>query len=79
MGRSVETGAELDVVFTSPLAPGRKQDLEEVRRRNQAAGPKGRLSGGWRRRPKTSSRALKRYEALVKVTGDKAATPGIAP
>ena len=36
-GEAVEAGAELDVVFPSPLAPGRKQDLEEVRRQNQSA------------------------------------------
>ena len=43
-GEVVETGTELDVVFTSPLASGRKQDLEEVRRRNQAAGAKGKTA-----------------------------------
>jgi hypothetical protein len=70
-GEAVETGPELEVVFTSPLAPGRKTDLDEVRRQNQAAGAKGRRCGGWRTRRTTLESRFKRYEALVKVTGDK--------
>lgn len=70
-GEAVETGPELDVVFTSPLAPGRKQDLEEVRRQNQAGGPKGKTVWWVADAPDTLESRFKRYEALVKVTSDK--------
>ncbi len=70
-GEAVETGPELEVFFTSPLAPGRKQDLEEVRRQNQAGGPKGRIVWWVADAPETLESRFKRYEALVKVTGDK--------
>ena len=70
-GEAVETGAELDVVFTSPLAPGRKQDLEEVRRQNQSAGAKGKTVWWVADAPENLESRFKRYEALVKVTGDK--------
>jgi hypothetical protein len=70
-GEAVETGAELEVVFTSPLAPGRKQELEEVRRKNQAAGAKGKTVWWVADAPDNLEARFKRYEALVKVTGDK--------
>jgi hypothetical protein len=70
-GEAVETGAELEVVFTSPLAPGRKQDLEEIRRRNQAGGAKGKIVWWVADAPENLEARFKRYEALVKVTGDK--------
>ena len=70
-GEAVETGPELDVVFTSSLAPGRKQDLEEVRRQNQAGGPKGKTVWWVADAPDTLESRFKRYEALVKVTSDK--------
>ena len=70
-GEVMETGAELEVVFTSPLAPGRKQDLEEVRRQNQAGGAKGKTVWWVADAPENLEPRFKRYEALVKVTGDK--------
>ena len=70
-GEAVETGAELEVVFTSPLAPGRKQDLEEMRRQNQAAGAKGKTVWWVADAPDNLEPRFKRYEALVKVTSDK--------
>ncbi len=70
-GEAVETGAELEVIFTSPLAPGRKQDLEEVRRQNQAGGAKGKTVWWVADAPENLESRFKRYEALVKVTGDK--------
>ena len=41
-GEAVETGPELEVHFIGPLAPGRKQTIDEIRQQNQAAGTKGR-------------------------------------
>lgn len=70
-GEAVETGPELEVVFTSPLAPGRKQELEDVRRQNQAAGAKGKTVWWVADAPDNLEARFKRYEALVKVTGDK--------
>ena len=70
-GEAVETGAELEVFFTSPLAPGRKQGLDEVRRQNQSAGPKGKSVWWVADAPENLESRFKRYEALVKVTGDK--------
>ena len=70
-GEAVETGAELEVVFTSPLAPGRKQKFEEIRRQNQAGGPKGKTVWWVANAPESLGSRFKRYEALVKVTGDK--------
>lgn len=70
-GEAVETGAELEVAFTSPLAPGRKQELEDVRRQNQAAGTKGKTVWWVADAPDNLEARFKRYEALVKVTGDK--------
>ena len=70
-GEAVETGPELAVSFTSPLAPGRKQDLEELRRQNQAAGAKGKTVWWVADAPDNLEARFKRYEALVKVTTDK--------
>jgi hypothetical protein len=70
-GEAVETGPELEVVFTSPLAPGRKTDLDEVRRQNQASGAKGKTVWWVADAPDNLESRFKRYEALVKVTGDK--------
>src|SRR6266511_467784 len=70
-GEAVETGPELEVSFLSPLAPGRGQELAEIRQQNQAAGTKGRRLWWVATTPEHLETRLKRYEALVKVTGDK--------
>jgi len=70
-GEAVETDPELDVIFTSPLAPGRKQEIEDVRRQNQAAGAKGKTVWWVAEAPDNLESRFKRYEALVKVTSDK--------
>lgn len=70
-GEAVETGPELEVRFTSPLASGRKQELEECRRQNQAGGAKNRTAWWVADAPDNLEGRFKRYEALVKVTSDK--------
>ncbi len=70
-GEAVETGPELEVYFIGPLAPGRKQTIDEIRQQNQAAGAKGRRSLLGCRRSENLEMRFKRYEALVKVTSDK--------
>lgn len=70
-GEAVDTGPELEVHLISPLAPARSTEIEEVRRRNQAAGVKGRTVWWVAAAPEMLEARLKRYEALVKVTGDK--------
>jgi len=70
-GEAVETGPELEVNFTSPLASGRKQALEESRRQNQAGGAKGKTACWVAEAPDNLEGRFKRYEALVKVTSDK--------
>lgn len=70
-GEAVESGPELEVVFSSPLASGRKQDLEEFRRLNQTAGAKGKTVWWVADVPEKLEVRFKRYEALVKITGDK--------
>ena len=70
-GEAIETGPELEVQFTSPLASGRKQELEEGRRQNQAAGPKGKTARWVAAAPDHLEGRFKRYEALLKVTSDK--------
>ena len=70
-GEAILTGPEIEVAFTSPLASGRKQEIEEIRRLNQAGGAKGRKVGWVSSVPAQLEARLKRYEALVKVTGDK--------
>jgi hypothetical protein len=70
-GEAVETGPELEVHFTSPLASGRKQELEESRRQNQAGSAKGKIAWWVADAPENLEGRFKRYEALVKVTSDK--------
>lgn len=70
-GEAVVSGPEIDVVFVSPLASGRKQTMEEIRSDNQAGGVKGRRVW-WVANPSDALESrFKRHEALVKVTGDK--------
>jgi len=70
-GEAVETGPELEVYFIGPLAPGRKQTIDEIRQQNQAAGTKGRRICWAAATPENLEMRFKRYEALVKVTSDK--------
>ncbi|MBM3300420.1 MAG: hypothetical protein FJY85_10735, partial [Deltaproteobacteria bacterium] len=70
-GEAVETGEELEIQFVSPLAAGRKQTIDGVREQNLAAGIKGRTVSRVAGIPDTLENRFKRYEALVKVTGDK--------
>jgi hypothetical protein len=70
-GEAIETGPEIEVQFTSPLSSGRKQELEEIRRQNQAAGAKGKTTWWVADAPDNLEWRFKRYEALVKVTSDK--------
>lgn len=70
-GEAIETGAELEVHCVSPLAAGRKQTIDETREQNLAAGVKGRTVWWVAGIPDTLENRFKRYEALVKVTGDK--------
>lgn len=70
-GEAVETGPEIEVHFTSPLASGRKQELEETRRQNQAMGVKGKTAWWMADAPENLEGRFKRYEALLKVTSDK--------
>ena len=70
-GEAILTGPEIEVAFTSPLASGRKQEIEEIRQLNQAGGVKGRKVRWVSSVPDQLEARLKRYEALVKVTGDK--------
>ena len=70
-GEAIVTGPEIEVVFVSPLASGRKHEIEEIRRLNQGAGAKGRKVWWVSSVPDHLEARLKRYEALVKVTGDK--------
>ena len=70
-GEAVDTGPELEVQFVTPLAPGRSSEMEDIRRENQAGGVKGRTVWWVAEAPEALEARLKRYEALVKVTGDK--------
>ena len=70
-GEAIVTGPEIEAVFVSPLASGRKHEIEEIRRLNQGAGAKGRKVWWVSSVPNHLEARLKRYEALVKVTGDK--------
>jgi hypothetical protein len=70
-GETLDSGPELEVRFTSPLAPGRSQEIEDIRRQNQAAGAKGRTIWWVAEAPDALETRLKRYEALLKVTSDK--------
>ena len=70
-GEAILTGHEIETLFMSPLASGRKQEIEEIRRLNQAGGAKGREVRWVSSVPDHLEARFKRYEALVKVTGDK--------
>ena len=70
-GEALDTGPELEVQFITPLAPGRFSEMEEIRKQNQAGGVKGCTVWWVAEAPIALEARLKRYEALVKVTGDK--------
>ncbi len=70
-GEAVDTGPELEVHFTSPLASGRKQILDSARLQNTAGGAKGKTVWWVADAPDTLEQRFKRYESLVKVTSDK--------
>ena len=70
-GEAVDTATELEVQFITPLAPARTSEMEEIRRQNQAGGVKGRTVWWVSQAPEALEGRLRRYEALVKVTGDK--------
>ena len=70
-GEAVLTGPEIETAFISPLASGRKQEIVEIRRLNQAGGAKGRKMWWVSSAPDNLEARFKRYEALVKITGDK--------
>ena len=81
-GEAVETGPDLEVHFTSPLASGRKQEIEEIRRQNQAAGAEGqdRLVG--RRRHRTTSKrasSATRRSSRSRATSASPRTPPRTP
>ena len=70
-GEAVDTGPELEVAFVGPLAPGHKTTIEQIKRDNQAAGPNGRKLCWVAGVPEKLDLRLKRYQALLNVTGDK--------
>ena len=70
-GEAVASGPDIEVAFVSPLAPGRTQEIEEIRRANQAGGAAGRRVWWVSSTPDHLEARCKRYEALVKVTGDR--------
>ena len=70
-GEAILTGPEVEVAFTSPLVAGRAQEIEEIRRLNQAGGAKGRNVYWVSSVPDNLEDRLRRYEALVKITADK--------
>ena len=70
-GEAVATGPDIEVAFVSPLAPGRTQVIDEIRRSNQAGGATGRTVWWVSSTPDHLEARCTRYEALVKVTGDK--------
>ncbi len=70
-GEAVATGPAIEVAFVSPVAPGRTQEIEEIRRSNQAGGATGRTVWWVSSAPDHLEGRCKRYEALVKVTGDR--------
>ena len=70
-GEAVATGPDIEVAFVSPLAPGRTQEIDEIRRSNQAGGATGRTVWWVSSTPDYLEARCKRYEALVKVTGDR--------
>lgn len=70
-GETVETGPDLEVVFTGPLAAGRRQEIEEIRSQNQAWGVKGRRVWWVAGTPDDLELRFRRFEALSKITGEK--------
>ena len=68
---AVATGADIEVAFVSPLAPNRTQEIDEIRRSNQAGGATGRNVWWVSSTPDHLDARCRRYEALVKVTGDR--------
>lgn len=70
-GEAVDTGPEIEVLFVSPLAPSRKQAIDDLKRENQVSGPKGRKVWCVATLPGNLENRLKRYQALLNVTGDK--------
>jgi len=70
-GETIEAGADIEVRVLSPLAPGRSEEIEEIRRQNQAAGTRGRVIWWVADASDKIDARLRRYEALVKVTSDK--------
>ena len=70
-GEAVATGPAIEVAFVSPLAPGRTQEIDDIRRSNQAGGSTGRRVWWVSSTPDHLEARCKRYEALVKVTGDR--------
>lgn len=69
-GETVATG-DIEVAFVSPLAPGRTQEIDEIRRSNEAGGAAGRTVWWAASTPDPLEARCRRYEALVKVTGDR--------
>ena len=70
-GEAVATGPDIEVAFVSPLAPGRTHEIDEIRRSNEAGGATGRTLWWVSSTPDHLEARCKRYEALVKVTGDR--------
>jgi hypothetical protein len=70
-GEAVETGADLEVAFISPLAAGRKDTIPEIQKENQASGVKGQKIWWVSGVPENLEVRFRRYEALLKVTADK--------
>jgi hypothetical protein len=70
-GETIEAGADMEVRVLSPLAPGRSEEIEEIRRHNQAIGTRGRVIWWVADASGKIDARLRRYEALVKVTSDK--------
>ena len=73
-GEAVATGPDIEVAFLSPLAPGRTQEIDEIRRSNQAGGATGRTVWWVASTSDHLDARCRRYEALVKVTGDRRLT-----
>ena len=70
-GEAVVTGPDIEVAFVSPLAPGRTQEIDEIRHSNEAGGATGHRVWWVSSTPDHFEARCKRYEALVKVTGDR--------
>lgn len=70
-GESVDSGSEIEIHFTTPLAPGRKSTVEDIKRENQTAGARGRKIWWVAALPEKLEIRLKRYQALINVTNDK--------